>query len=1012
MPPVYVELHCHSYYSLLDGASSPAQLVERAAALGMSTLALTDHDNVYGVVAFQQAAQAHGIRHIFGAELTLAGGYHLTLLVKNAVGWTNLCHLITLARQHAPKGEASLPIAVLEAHTSGLIALSGCRSGELAVALHQRDTHTAKAIIERYRAWFGRENYWIELQHHLLPDDAERNQQLTALARRYQLGCVATNNVHYADPTEHRLQDVLTCIRHNLPLDSATQVLRPNSEYYLKSGADMAARFAAYPEALANTLVLADQCQFELRASLQDLPAYPLPDRQTPARYLRELGEQSPRCTTPALRERLHHELAIIERAGLANYFLIVWDMVRYAREQGIRCQGRGSAANSVTAYLLFISPINPIDHDLVFERFLSDERQLAPDIDVDFDAARREEVIQYIYARYGRDHAAMACTVVTFRARSAIRDVAKALGYAPGLIELWTKAVDSHAYQVALPASSSKPADTLYPLPTQVVELCQQIQGLPRHVGIHNGGMILTRSPLSDRLPTEPATMPDRTVVQWDKDALEEVGMVKVDILGLRMLSLLSEAAAAIGVDLDTLTYDDPQVYARISAADTIGVFQVESRAQSQMLPRFQPRNFNDLIIAISLIRPGPLQGDMVHPYLRRRLGEEPVSYLHPRLKPALQETLGVILFQEQVLKVARDVAGFTAGQGELLRRALGKKDATTALLNFQTAFIQGAERNGVDTVTAQRIFRKLLGFGSYSFPKSHAAAFAVLVYQSAWLRHYYPAAFYTALLNHQPMGFWQPSVIVNTARQQGIKALRVDVNHSQIKCTLEQGAIRIGLNYIKGLGSTHSARLVAVREQRLFPDFTDFCRRTRFPMRLVENIIQSGACDGWRIPRRTLLWQLGTLRYAADELDLSAPAEPAPVPDITPVETLDMEYTTLGLSTEQHILALYRPWLLARRCLSSRDLEQLNSAGQMIQAAGLVVVRQAPPTAKGFQFLTLEDEFGFINVIVRPLMVERYRLLLRATKLVMVQGEIQREREVVNVVATRFRPLPTLSV
>ena len=712
----YVELHSHSYYSLLNGASSPVALVEQAVHLGMSALALTDHDNLYGAVVFAQAAKRAGIRPIFGAEITLKDASHLTLVVRNQTGWSNLCHLITTAQHNAPKGQASLTWDELAHHADGLVCLTGCRQGAIAQALHQHDTKSAQKWLAQFREWFGAAHVWVELQQHHLPDDTQRNAALVRLARQVGAGYVATNNVHYACREESRLQDVLVCIRHNTTLDDGVRLLRPNSEYHLKSGEQLLSLFKDAPDALENTLAVAELCDFELNYGLQDLPAYPT-DGQSAMGYLRHLCHTSPRFRHP---ERVEHELKIIAEAGLSNYFLIVWDIVRYAREQGVRCQGRGSAANSVVAYLLDISPIDPLAHDLVFERFLSAERRIVPDIDIDFDAALREEVIQYVYERYGADHAAMACTFITFRSRSAIRDVGKALGIPPALIDTMASSVDRKGASIA-ERITDKPPDS--PLWQHLSELVEQIKGLPRHLSIHNGGMVITGTPLTTRLPTEPAAMAGRVVVQWDKESLEDAGLVKIDILGLRMLSAVSQAAEAVGADVDNLSFDDPDVFTMISAANTVGVFQVESRAQMQMLPRFRPRCFNDLIIAISLIRPGPLQGDMVHPYLRRRLGEESITYFHPLLEPALKETLGVILFQEQVLKVARDLAGFTPGQGELLRRALGKKNAPAAITQFKDDFMQGAIARGVPESVANTVFVKLLGFGSYSFPKSHAA-------------------------------------------------------------------------------------------------------------------------------------------------------------------------------------------------------------------------------------------------------------------------------------------------
>lgn len=996
----YVELHCHSHYSLLDGASSPAALVDRAAALGMPALALTDHDNVYGAVAFSQQARARGLHPIHGAELTLPDGHHLTLLVQNAVGWSNLCHLITLAQHHAPKGQAALPHGALAHYTEGLIALSGCKQGYITSALLRRDYRAAEKAARYLRQLFGSAHCYIELQSHVLPEDERLIAEHVQLAQHLGLGVVATNNVHYATRAGQQLQDVLTCIRHHTSLEAAEDLLRPNDEYYLKDAAEMRLLFRAYPQALEATLEIATQCTFCLSETLQELPPYPTPDNQPATHYLHELCVHSPRCTTDALRQRLNYELGIIEQARLSNYFLVVWDMVRYARQHGIRCQGRGSAANSVAAYLLYITPINPLDHDLVFERFLSAERQVVPDIDLDFDNARREEVIQYVYERYGTAHAAMACTFITFRARSAVRDVGKVLGLSTAMVDYLAKQLDQRT-TIGL--------EGLSPIEQQLLDLCQQIEKTPRHLSIHNGGMVIAQAPLASRVPTEPATMPGRTVVQWDKEGLEDAGMVKIDMLGLAMLAAIDEAACLAGVEPNDLAFDDPAVYDMICEADTIGIFQVESRAQMQVLPRLCPRCFADLVVSISLIRPGPIQGDMVHPYLRRRLGEEPVNYLHPLLKEVLAETLGVILFQEQVLKVAHVLAGFSLGQGELLRRALGRKDAVEAIQAFEADFVQGAIQRGVDAETAQLVFSKLLGFGSYSFPKSHAAAFAVLVYQSAWLRRYHPIPFYVALLNNQPMGFYSPAVIVRDAQRHGIPVLPVDLHRSAAKCTPEGYGFRLGLSYVRGLGAAMLERILTARSHQPFRDLADCCQRTRLPMRVVENLIQAGAMDSWGYSRRDLIWQLGSLHWTVDELDLATEAIAVDLPTLSEVEQRDMEYHALGLSTDDHLMTLYREWCEAHDILSSQDLGELPQ-GTVVQVAGLVIVRQAPPTAKGFQFLTLEDEFGFINVIVKPPIYERYRLVIRGVSLLLVAGTLQLQGQVVNVLGHEFRGLPMI--
>jgi error-prone DNA polymerase len=987
----YIELHCHSNFSLLDGADFPETLAARAAELGMPALALTDHDALYGALRFAAAATAHGIHPIFGAELTLTGGYHLTLLVENETGWGNLCRLISLARHNAPKGQAALPTESLAGHTAGLIALSGCRRGEIAAALLRKEEAAALAAAHRYRDWFGPANFWIELQHHLRPDDDWLMARLAALAGETGLGYVATNNVHSATRAGQPRQDMLVAIRHLTSLARAGPLLRPNSETYLKPGRRLAPLFVAYPEALSNSYRLADRCRYVPQYGLQALPRFPTPDGLDTVACLQRLCRAALPGRYPGGSDRaerqLTYELSVIDQAGLANYFLIVWDIVRYCREQSIRCQGRGSAANSLVAYLLNISPIDPLAHDLVFERFLSAERQATPDIDLDIQADRREEVIQYVYQRYGHDHAAMACTVVTFRQRSARRDVARALDIPPELLE-------------------DEERLTSDPLLLQARELCRQLKGFPRHLGIHNGGMVITAAPLADRLPVEPATMADRVVVQWDKESLETAGLVKIDLLGLRMLSALAEADRHLPPgQLAALTFDDPAVYELIASGETIGIFQVESRAQAQLQPRLKPRTFADLVIAISLIRPGPIQGDMVHPYLRRRAGEEPVTYAHPRLVAALRETLGVILFQEQVLKVARDLAGFTPGQGELLRRALGSKAGEAGLEPFRVAFMAGTQANGVTPDVAETVFNQLQAFGGYAFAKSHAAAFAVLVYQSAWLKRYRPAIFYTALLKHQPMGFWSPAVLVGDARRHGVTLLPVDIERSGAKCALEDDAIRLGFNCVDGFGEVAIERLLSARQQHPFAHLADLCRRSRLPRRLVERLVRVGALAGWGIPRRELLWALGRLVYQVDELPLVVPANDVSLPPLSEAESQLWERELLGLSTGPHMLSRYRQILTQQGILSSHAVKQ-QPDGRVVQMVGLVVVHQAPPTAKGVHFLTMEDELGLLDVVLWPQVYRHHRAVIRAAPLLRIHGTVQRSGDTVSLLGRQVVP------
>jgi error-prone DNA polymerase len=1009
--PQYVELHCHSNFSLLDGASHPETLIERAAALGMPSLALTDHDAVYGAVRFVKAAKAAGIQPILGTELTLEGGAHLTLLVQNAIGWTNLCTLISRACANAPKGEAALPYEVLANHTAGLIALSGCRRGEVTSALLRNEEAAALGVARRYQDLFGRENYWIELQRHLPEDEEDLTVALVELATNVKAGIVATNNVHYATRDSYRLQEVLCCIRDGTTLETATN-LRPNSEYYLKGYQQMAPLFARWPQALRNTVQIAERCQFELQYGLQDLPAFPTPDNVAASEHLRSLCLEAlpfryPDAPSDVL-ARLDYELDVILRGGLSNYFLIVADIIRYSRENNIRAQGRGSAANSIVSYLLGISPIDPIAHGLVFERFLSDERSLPPDIDIDFAAPEpREKVIQYLYNRYGHEFTAMACTFVTFRGRSAVRDVGKALGFPLALLDKVTKSLDTYSA-----TNLGEHIDGEGEAWEQLFDLCNQINRFPRHLGIHNGGMVITGSPLIEHVPIEPATMPNRFVVQWSKDELETLGMIKIDILGLRMLAALEETLEHIEqttgkrVDLDRLAFDDKHVFELISNADTIGVFQTESRAQQNMLPRFRPNCFDDIIIAISLIRPGPIQGDMVHPYLRRRLGEEPVTYAHPCLIPALEETKGVVLYQEQVLKICKDMAGFTGGKGELVRRALGSKYAPELLAGLRAEFVEGAMNNGIAKEIAEEVFAKLQAFGSYSFPKSHAAAFAVIVYQSAFLKTYYPAQFLCSVINNAPMGFWSISVVLNDIKHHGISVRPISVNHSQAKCRVESGALCLGLSNVKGVGETGSTRILEARRAGVFADLFDFCRRTKLPRSLIENLILAGALDEFDRDRRRLIWKLTNLHYYEEELPLAYPDTTLELEPFSAMEAYGYQYWVLGLSVDEHPMEFYKGQLKELGILDSLALTERQN-GDMVRVAGLIVMHQVPPTAKGVHFVTLEDAAGFINIIFHPKIYTDYRKVVRGHSMLIIEGEVQRKGQVINIVASKIAPL-----
>ncbi|MEZ4682094.1 MAG: DNA polymerase III subunit alpha [Caldilineaceae bacterium] len=818
--PAYAELHCHSYFSLLDGASAPEALVTEAKRLGLSALALTDHDSLAGAVRFWRAAQQQGLQPLFGAEVTLTGNQHLTLLAETQQGYGKLCRLISAARlDYLPREDddpwpgkvaPALTWERLAQHAAGLIALTGCNSGPVAAPLRNGDESGAREALGALRDIFGAARLYVELQHHALPGDDRQVAALQRLAQAYKIPVVATGNVHYANREGSRLRDALIAIHHNLSLTEARQAgyLPGSSHFALASPQAMARRFAETPQALQNTLEIAARCQVSLDFSGKRLPRFPTPAGQSEFALLYQHCHARLPVRYPELRPRvltqLAHELDVIERAGLAGYFLIVWDIMRFARSEGIRCQGRGSAANSIVAYLLGITSIDPLAHELLFERFLSEDKFTMPDIDIDFAADRREEVIRYVYARYGKAHTAMVCNLVTYRARSAIRDLGKALALPDQVIDRLAKQVDGYspvaaARQIAAELEPETPPH--HPL-RLLAGLMAQIEGCPRHLSIHSGGMLITGPPLHEIVPLEPATMPGRVICQWDKDSVEDAGLIKLDLLSLRTLGLISEAetlirqSGAVPPDLDRLPLDDPALYRMLARGDTIGAFQVESRAQQQMLPRLKPHCFEDIAVEIAIVRPGPIQGGAVHPYLRRRTGQEEVAYLHPLLEPVLRETLGVLLFQEQAIRLAVVVAGFAPGEADLLRRALSRNRAEAELATMRARFVRGAAEQGVDEAIAEAIFAQLAGFAGYGFCKSHAMSFALIAWQTLWLKRYHPVAFTCALLNQQPMGFYSPEVVIQDAIRHGVTMLPVSVQQSRWRYTLEADEKKNGMS------------------------------------------------------------------------------------------------------------------------------------------------------------------------------------------------------------------------
>jgi error-prone DNA polymerase len=974
----YVELHAHSNYSFLDGASSPQELVERAAALGMPALALTDHDGLYGMVQFVMAAREAGIKPIVGAEVTLDGGHHLTLLAQSDAGFSNLCRLISRAQLDHSKGDARLTWEQISAHNAGLLALSGCRNGEISQAILQRDDRAAESSARRLLDTFGRDRTFIELQRHHIGSDKLLDRRLVELAETHNLRLVATNDVHYATADRRPLQDVLTGIKHITPIDQLGAQRRPNAEFHLKSPDEMAQLFADRPEALRNTLRIAEQCEFDLDLTTHRLPLFPVADA---AGYLRELCYQGAKdrfsSITHRVRDQLDHELKVIVDLELEDYFLIVWDLVEYAKRKDYPAQGRGSSANSLAAYCLGITNVDPLRHNLLFERFLSQERGGMPDIDIDFSREGREDVIQYVYDRYGEEYTAMVCNVVTYRSRSAVRDVGKALGFPPEQVDRLAKSITR--WDPATAAEMLRREHEGLPW-AHYATLVEQIKGFPRHLSIHVGGMVITGAPLVG------------VVTQWDKDDIEDAGLIKIDLLSLRTLDVIAETVQHVrreedpAFDISTIGLDDPAVYDLMTTADTIGLFQVESRAQMQMLPKMKPTNFEDVMIEVAIVRPGPIQGKMIHPYLQRRQGLEEVRYVHPALAPVLDETLGVILFQEQVMGVAQAIGGFTAGEGDLLRRAMTRKRSYEEIEKMRARFVQGALEKGLTREVADDTFDKIAAFGGYGFCKSHAAAFARTTYETGYLKLYHPVAFYTAFLNHQPLGFYAPEVIVEDAKRHGVRVLTVDVNRSASRCRIEDGAIRLGFNYVKEIGPVALEQLEPERAKGPYHSLEDFLARIDLPREGIENLIMVGAF---------------LREYRSDPeggLPLRYPDEQLSFPALSDWDVTSLDYEILGLTPGPHITTHFRQDWEALGVTASKDLSE-RPDNSRVTVAGLVITRQAPETAKGHVFISLEDEYGTINTILRPHVFAKHRAVAARSSILLMEGRVVHDGGAINV-------------
>ncbi|WP_300677161.1 error-prone DNA polymerase [Nocardioides sp.] len=1064
----YAELHAHSHFSFLDGASSPRELVVEAVRLGLHGLALTDHDGFYGAPAFAEAMAAaratssYLLKTVYGAELSLGlsgpqngvadpEGQHLLVLARGVEGYHRLASVITEAQLRGDeKGRPVYDLdEVVDAGRGHWTVLTGCRKG-----FGQREE------IENLVDWFGAEQVVVELSDHRMPTDSRRNDHLAAIAADLGLATVATGNVHYATPQAHRLADAMAAVRARRALGEMDGWLAAHGSAHLYSGAEMAQRFVRYPGAVARSVTIADECAFDLRKATPELPSRNIPDGHTAASWLRELTEagfaqryadayrDKPDFVARA-RARVEHELEVITRKNFCGYFVIVHDIVAFARSEGILCQGRGSAAASAVCYALGVTAIDPVYYRLPFERFISEHREEEPDIDVDFDSNRREEVIQWVYRSYGRRNAAQVANIIGYRPKMAIRDAAKALGYSPGQQDAWSKRISSWT-RVEAPAEAG--------VPDAVLELASQFHGAPRHLGIHSGGMLLTERPIGEVVPIERGRMDQRTVVQWDKDGCEYMGLVKFDLLGLGMLSALDHIMTMIGThlgehwELATVPKEEPAVFDMLCRADSIGVFQVESRAQIGTLPRLQPRSFYDLAIEIALIRPGPIQGGAVHPYIRRATGREPVTYAHPVLEPVLERTKGVPLFQEQLMEMGRVLGDFSADDADLLRRAMGSKRGIERIESLKERLFAGMKAKGLSDEIAGAIYLQILSFANFGFAESHSLSFAKLVYASSWFKLHYPGAFLAGLLRAQPMGFYSPQSLTQDAIRHGVEVRRPDLAVSGAMADLEPlaerdgagpvvptgrerclhdfeagslwrpgtpdptpehrrdagFAVRLGLDEVRGLSRETATRIVEAREQAPFRDLPDLARRAGLDTAQLEALATAGAVSG--LSRREALWAAGWTE-SADQLPGTAPVVEAPaLPQMSQVEETLADLWATGVTTDGHPFSHLRVQLSGSGVVSVAGLTAIRT-GTRVTVGGMITHRQRPSTAGGVTFLNLEDETGMLNVVCSTGVWSKYRSVATSASAMLIRGLVERQDGVLNLVADRLAPLTEIA-
>ncbi|MEC7240034.1 MAG: error-prone DNA polymerase [Myxococcota bacterium] len=1020
----FVECFSQSAFSFREGASLPEELVQESVRLSLKGLGICDRGGVYGLVRAWKEAQQFQLPLLHGTLLSVEGLPDIGLIAENTVGWSSLCELISLAHSNGTKQNAHLLPGELWTHPDGLVALADwawCAQPEALQTLVDCFPGAVTLVASR----------------HYLPTDHAHLALIEKTSKRLNLPVVVSSRALQHTPDRQPLQDVLECIRNHCTLDTAGRTLKSNRERHLQSGEEMFRRFPHHPRWIQESLAIQERCQFHLGQLEYNYPKEVVPPGYTPMSWLRNrtrlgLMTRYPSGTPDAVQAQVNHELNLVEELNFPAYFLTVYDIVRMARERGILCQGRGSAANSAICYALGITSVDPARSHMLFERFISRERREPPDIDVDFEHGRREEVIQAIYEKYGRDRAAMINAVISYRPRSAIRDVGKALGLSLAQIGELSKRVDrwdkKGLRSEIIEEAGLDPQESRL---QHCITLTQALQGFPRHVSIHSGGFVISEGSLRARAPIEPATMEQRTVIQWDKDDIDALGFVKLDCLALGMLTAIQKAFNLIELkhkrplQLATVPAEDQAVYEMCTRGETMGVFQIESRAQMSMLPRLRPRCFYDLVIEVSIVRPGPIQGGMVHPYLNRRRGLEPIHYAHPDLQPILERTLGVPIFQEQVMEMASAVGGFSPGESDQLRRAMGAWRKKGGLEPLLTRLVANMERRGIEPHYAQQIADQILGFGEYGFPESHAASFALLVYVSAWLKHYYPAAFTTALLNSQPMGFYSPSSLVGEAKRQGVEVRPPCVLSSDWDSTLEEDgkhsptsdgmdgrpargvAIRLGFHQIKGMKQESADRLIAFRDRHPISDLTELHHRAGLSQAELRVLARADAFAelGWS--RRDALWRIDGLWSGSLLRSLPPPTDSTEIPKASAYENLQLDFLNLGLCIQKHPIELGREWLNQHQVTPIAQLQK-RPHGSKVSVAGLVTHRQRPQTASGVMFLGMEDETGITNIVVWPKIYERQRRLIRSEGLLLVRGTLQKEQEAISVVARSFEVLP----